>query len=132
MEEPPMPRGPRFDAPRTLQHVIVRGIERRRIADDDQDRERLLTRLGDLAQQTHTAVCTWALMENHAHLLVRRGPGGLPGFMRRLLTAHATYHSRRHRRHGHLFQNRCTSMNWPVFSRCNWASPLPRPPADSG
>jgi REP element-mobilizing transposase RayT len=110
MEEPSMPRGPRLDAPGTLQHVIVRGIERRRIVDDDQDRERLLTRLGDLAQETHTAVCAWALMDNHAHLLVRSGPGGLPGFMRRLLTGHATYYNRRHRRHGHLFQNRYKSI----------------------
>ena len=71
-----MPRGPRLDAPGTLQHLIVWGIAPRRIAGDDQDRERLLSRLGDPARETHTAVCTWALMENHAHLLVRSGPGG--------------------------------------------------------
>ena len=41
-----MPRGPRLDAPGTLHHVIIRGIERRRIVDEDQDRERFLDRLG--------------------------------------------------------------------------------------
>ena len=30
-----MPRGPRLDAPGTLHHVIVRGIERRKIVDND-------------------------------------------------------------------------------------------------
>jgi hypothetical protein len=30
--------------------------------------------------------------------------------MRRLLTGHATYYNRRHRRHGHLFQNRYKSI----------------------
>jgi hypothetical protein len=30
-----MPRGPRLDATGTLHHVIVRGIEKRVIADDD-------------------------------------------------------------------------------------------------
>jgi hypothetical protein len=34
-----MPRGPRLDAPETLHHVIVRGIERRKIVDNDKDRE---------------------------------------------------------------------------------------------
>jgi hypothetical protein len=34
-----MPRGPRLDAPGTLHHVIVRGIERRKIVDNDKDRE---------------------------------------------------------------------------------------------
>jgi len=30
-----MPRGPRLDAPGTLHHVILRGIERHKIVDDD-------------------------------------------------------------------------------------------------
>ena len=34
-----MPRSARLDAPGTLHHVIIRGIEKRRIVDDDQDRE---------------------------------------------------------------------------------------------
>ena len=34
-----MPRGARLDVPGTLHHVIVRGIEKRRIVDDDGDRE---------------------------------------------------------------------------------------------
>jgi REP element-mobilizing transposase RayT len=105
-----MPRGPRLDAPGTLHHVIVRGIERRRIVDDNQDRERFVDRLGNLASETRTAVCAWALMNNHAHLLVKSGPAGLAGIMRRLLTGHAVYYNRRHRRHGHLFQNRYKSI----------------------
>jgi REP element-mobilizing transposase RayT len=106
-----MPRGARLDAPGTLHHVIVRGIERRPIVDDDHDRESFVTRVGSLAQETGTAVCAWALMRNHAHLLIKSGSGGgLPGFMRRLLTGHAVYYNRRHRRYGHLFQNRYKSI----------------------
>jgi hypothetical protein len=44
-----MPRGPRLDAPGTLHHVIVRGIERRKIVDDDKDREDFVTRMGSIA-----------------------------------------------------------------------------------
>jgi len=34
-----MPRGPRLDAPGVLQHVMVRGLERRTIFRDDRDRQ---------------------------------------------------------------------------------------------
>ena len=36
-----MPRKARLDVPGTLHHVIVRGIEKRRIADDEMDRKAL-------------------------------------------------------------------------------------------
>ena len=105
-----MPRGPRLDAPGTLHHVIVRGIERRRIVDDDDDRSRFVSRMGDLAVDTETDVYAWALMSNHAHILLRSGPAGLPTFMQRLLCGHAVYYNRRHHRYGHLFQNRYKSI----------------------
>jgi hypothetical protein len=43
-----MPRKARLDAPGTLHHVIIRGIERRPIVDDDTDRENFVSRLGRL------------------------------------------------------------------------------------
>ncbi|RMF87789.1 MAG: hypothetical protein D6739_01080 [Nitrospirae bacterium] len=105
-----MPRQARLDAPGTLHHVMVRGIERRRIVRDRKDREEFVRRLGEIAQETATAVYAWALLDNHAHLLVRSGPGLLSGFMRRLLTGYAVFFNRRHKRHGHLFQNRYKSI----------------------
>src|SRR3970282_1230275 len=100
-----MPRQARLDAPGTLHHVIVRGIERGRIVADARDRGAFLTRLGAAAAATGTALYAWALLPNHAHLLLRSGPRGLPQFMRRLLTGDAQAYNRRHRRAGHLFQN---------------------------
>lgn len=50
-----MPRQARLDAPGTLHHVIVRGIEKRRIFDDQKDRENFISRLGELASATGTA-----------------------------------------------------------------------------
>jgi len=46
-----MPRRARLDAPGTLHHVIVRGIERRPIADDVADRKTFVERLGQLATE---------------------------------------------------------------------------------
>ena len=46
-----MPRQARLDAPGTLHHVIIRGIEKRNIVDDQKDRQDLLTRDLTIAQQ---------------------------------------------------------------------------------
>ena len=61
-----MPRRARLDAPGTLQHVIVRGIERRKIVNDAADRNNFVKRLGELSAGTKTRIYAWALMSNHA------------------------------------------------------------------
>jgi len=105
-----MPRQARLDAPGTLHHVIVRGIEKRRIVDDTKDRENFVKRMGEVALESTTTIYAWALMTNHAHILLRSGSKGLSGFMRRLLSGYAISYNIRHKRYGHLFQNRYKSI----------------------
>jgi REP element-mobilizing transposase RayT len=105
-----LPRQARLDAPGTLHHVIVRGIEKRQIVDDDKDRKSFVDRMGSLALEMDTAIYAWTLMGNHAHIFLRSGPSGLSKYMMRLLTGYAVFYNRRHGRHGHLFQNRYKSI----------------------
>jgi REP element-mobilizing transposase RayT len=109
-----MPRQARLDAPGTLHHVIIRGMEKGRIVDGQKDREMFISRLGEIALATKTAIYAWSLMINHAHLLVRSGPQGLSQFMRRLLTGYAINYNKRHSRIGHLF-HRLSAMKIPIF-----------------
>ena len=105
-----MPRQARIDAPGALHHIIIRGINRRAIFTDDRDRESFLQRLSDLLVGSQTPCYAWALMRNHAHLLLRTGKLPIASIMQRLLTGYAVSFNRRHRRHGHLFQNRYKSI----------------------
>jgi REP element-mobilizing transposase RayT len=89
---------------------MVRGIERRAIFRDDTDRAAFVARLADLVSSTGLSVYAWALLSNHAHLLVRTGRRSLPRVMRSLLTGYAGAFNRRHKRQGHLFQNRYKSI----------------------
>jgi REP element-mobilizing transposase RayT len=89
---------------------MLRGLAGGQIVADGEDRATFLARLGAVAGATGTTLYAWALLPNHAHLLLRSGPGGLPAFMRRLLTGYALAYNRRHRRQGHLFQNRYKSI----------------------
>ena len=105
-----MPRKARIDAPGALHHIIVRGIERRRIFSDDKDRDNFVDRLGDIVTETETFCFGWVLIPNHAHLVLKTGKTSLSTVMRRLLTGYAVSYNRRHRRHGQLFQNRYKSI----------------------
>ncbi len=105
-----MPRHARIDFPGLLQHVIVRGIERRPIFLDDQDRENFLSRLRTLLSETATDCYAWGLLDNHFHLLLRPNRRTLAEIMRRLLTGYAVVFNLRHQRAGHLFQNRYKSI----------------------
>ncbi len=105
-----MPRQPRIDSPDLLYHVIVRGIERRKIFCDDDDRRSFLGRLPSLLVETDTECFAWALIPNHFHLLLRPRHIKLSRFMRRLLTGYTVTFNRRHDRSGHLFQNRYKSI----------------------
>lgn len=105
-----MPRRARIDAPGAVHHIIIRGIERSPIFRDDKDRDGFLQRLALLISESQTVCFAWALMPNHAHLLLRTGKRPIATIMRRLLTGHAVSFNRRHDRHGHLFQNRYKSI----------------------
>ncbi|MBN2428177.1 MAG: transposase [Deltaproteobacteria bacterium] len=104
-----MPRSARLDLPDLLQHVIVRGVERCDIFRDDNDRLRFLQSFSKLLVETDTECFAWSLMTNHFHLLLRP-QNRLAPFMRRLLTGYAIYFNLRHKRYGHLFQNRYKSI----------------------
>src|SRR5687767_1035856 len=99
-----MPRQARLDSPGTLHHVMVRGTEKRRIVDDETDRRNFVRRLGALAEEMRTAIYAWALMSNHAHLLLCSGTLGLAKFMGRRLTGCAVSYNPRHRRQSMSFR----------------------------
>ena len=77
---------------------------------DDKDRSSFLERLAVILEETQTQCYAWTLIPNHFHLLLRTGPTSLSTVMRRLMTGYAVTFNIRHRRSGHLFQNRYKSV----------------------
>jgi putative transposase len=101
-----MPRQGRVDVRGALHHVIARGIARKRIFDDNTDRERFLDRLGMLMHEMETRCFARVAIPNYFRLLLPTGLVPIATVMRRLLTGSAVTYNRRHRRCGHLFENR--------------------------
>ncbi len=105
-----MPRKARLDVPGALHHIMVRGINKANIFDDDEDKTKFLDRLGQNLIEGKSSVYAWALMDNHVHILFKSGKEGISTVMRKLLTWYAQYFNRKHRRTGHLFENRYKSI----------------------
>ena len=105
-----MPRKARIDAPGALHHIMARGIEGRPIFQNDYDRKDFIDRLAHLLEETDTKCSAWALIPNHFHLLLKTGSVPVAKVMLRLLTGYAVSYNLRHKRQGHLFQNRYKSI----------------------
>lgn len=104
-----MPRTVRISSPDLAHHVMVRGIERRVVFHDEDDRRDLLRRLEHVFAGSRTRCYAWALMPNHFHLVLRVGNVPLSRLMARIGTGYARRFNERHERVGHLFQNRFRS-----------------------
>ncbi len=105
-----MPRFPKLDTPYVPHYVMGRGIERKEIFIDNKDREDFITRLAALADDGSMEIYAFALLPNHFHLLCKTKKRPLSSSMRKLLTGYAVRFNRRHKRYGHLFQNRYKSI----------------------
>jgi putative transposase len=105
-----MPRLARLDAPGVLHHVMGRGIERKKIFLNDTDRNDFIGRLSALAKDEAMEIYAWVLMPNHFHLLCKTNNIPLASSMRKILTGYVVNFNKRHRRYGHLFQNRYKSI----------------------
>ncbi|MEI7482184.1 MAG: transposase [Elusimicrobiota bacterium] len=89
-----------------MYHVIARGNERRSIFLEKEDYEDFLSRFKIALDKTGGKCLAWCLIPNHFHLLILRGKKPLAELMSRLMTGYAIGFNIRHKRCGHLFQNR--------------------------
>jgi putative transposase len=104
-----MPRQARLDVPGLLQHVMARGIERRKIFWDDKDRSSFLERLALILEKTQTQCYAWASFQTTSisccAQVLRHSARSCA-----VMTGYAVIFNKRHKRSGHLFQNRYKSV----------------------
>lgn len=62
-----MPRQARLDIPGALHHLMLRGINKSSMFEDDQDRSQFLRRLEKNITAADARVYAWVLMTNHVH-----------------------------------------------------------------
>jgi len=105
-----MARPLRLEFPGALYHVTSRGNARLPIFEDDQDRQRFLTILGEAVKRFNWLCHAYCLMANHYHLVVETLEGNLSRGMRHINGVYTQDFNRRHNRVGHVFQGRFKSI----------------------
>jgi REP element-mobilizing transposase RayT len=105
-----MARPLRLEFPGALYHVTSRGNARLPIFEDDQDRQRFLTILGETVKRFNWLCHAYCLMVNHYHLVVETVEGNLSQGMRHINGVYTQDFNRRHNRVGHVFQGRFKSI----------------------
>jgi len=109
-----MPRQPRQLSDTGIYHIMLRGINRQRIFEDDADYTYFLGCLRDVRDLSTSVILAYCCMPNHVHLLMEQGDEPVSTVMKRLGVRYATWFNRKYDRVGHLFQDRFLSR--PVDS----------------
>jgi len=92
-----------------IHHVMLRGVNRQRIFEEDADYESFVDCLSRAKQTSGATLYAYCCMSNHVHLLIREGDEPLAATMKRVEVRYAGWFNRKYRRVGHLFQDRYAS-----------------------
>lgn len=106
-----MPRLGRVVLPHFPHHVVQRGHNRQVVFAREQDYQRYLTDLQELAVTFEVKVYAYCLMTNHVHLLLAPGKSasGLGQLMKALAARTTRYRNKLERRSGTLWESRYKS-----------------------
>jgi putative transposase len=104
-----MPRRARKKSRTGIYHVVLRGINRQIIFEDDEDYQKLLETLKECEEKGGCEIHAYCLMSNHIHLLLKEGKEDLGIVFRRLGATYVYWYNWKYSRRGHLFQDRYKS-----------------------
>lgn len=106
-----MSRQARKQSTSGIYHVMLRGINRQVIFEDDEDYEKFLQVLQGCKSVSRFKLYAYCLMSNHVHILLRTGLDGEPleQIFKRVGVRYVAWYNRKYGRSGHLFQDRFKS-----------------------
>ncbi|AJQ28884.1 transposase [Pelosinus fermentans] len=92
-----------------IYHIIIRGINKQVIFEDDEDREKFIGYLQYYKEIARYILYGYCLMDNHIHLLIKEGKEPIGHSMKRIGVSYVAWYNRKYDRVGHLFQDRFKS-----------------------
>ena len=104
-----MPRTQRLLSSTNIYHVVLRGIDRQIIFQDNKDFEKFIRLLSEYKEECNFKIYAWCLMTNHVHLLVRTYDVPLGTIFKKIGVSYSYYFNVKYDRVGHLFQDRFSS-----------------------
>ena len=104
-----MPRQARQQSQSGIYHLILRGINKQVIFEDDEDRDRFIWCLKYYKEISQFKMYGYCLMNNHIHLLIKEGKETIAKIMKRIGVSYISWFNGKYGRCGHLFQDRFKS-----------------------
>jgi len=90
-------------------HIMLRGINKQTIFEDDEDRERFLNTILRYKTISKYEIYGYCLMSNHVHLLLRESEEEISTAIKRISSSYVYWYNWKYGRCGHLFQERYKS-----------------------
>ncbi|MBU5676155.1 transposase [Alkaliphilus sp. MSJ-5] len=91
-----------------IYHVMLRGIDKRDIFLDDEDRKKFIENVIRAKEAGGFEIYGYCLMDNHIHMLIKEDEEiGIS--IKRITVGYIGWHNNKYERTGHLFQNRYKS-----------------------
>lgn len=104
-----MPRQAREKSKTGIYHILVRGINRQIIFEDEEDYVKFIDTIQQIKEKSGFKIYGYCLMGNHVHLLLREGKESLSLSMQRMCSSFVYWYNWKYDRYGHLFQERYKS-----------------------
>ncbi|MEN6461611.1 MAG: transposase [Syntrophomonas sp.] len=104
-----MARQARKKSDSDIYHIMMRGINRQIIFEDNEDYNKFLQTLKQYKDISGYQIYAYCLMGNHVHLLLKAGNEPLEQIMRRICGSYVYWYNRKYQRIGNLFQDRFNS-----------------------
>ncbi|MBM7615041.1 transposase [Alkaliphilus hydrothermalis] len=104
-----MPRKPREKSKTGIYHIILRGINRQNIFEDEEDQLEFLKTLRKYKVLCGYQMYGYCLMTNHVHLLIKEIDESISNSIKRICGSYAYWYNNKYDRVGHLFQERFKS-----------------------
>jgi putative transposase len=106
-----LPRESRKKSSTGNYHIVLRGINRQTIFEDEEDKMAFLQKLARFMKVSSIELYGYCLMDNHVHLLVKETKESISDFMKRVSSSYVNWYNMKYQRCGHLFQERFNSEN---------------------
>ncbi|WZL71875.1 transposase [Clostridiaceae bacterium 35-E11] len=104
-----MPRVSRIKSESGIYHIVMRGINRQMVFEDEEDSFKFIQTLQRYREICEYSLHAYCLMGNHVHLLLMEGKEPLETVMRRICGSYVLWYNKKYSRVGHLFQDRFKS-----------------------
>jgi len=104
-----MPRTARKKSESGIYHIMLRGINRQQIFEDEEDNLHFLETLKKYKEQCGYEIYAYCLMGNHLHILLKEGKEELTLILKRIASSYVYWYNWKYHRTGHLFQDRFKS-----------------------